>query len=72
MHGDDQTSENPAPPAGAPRTDLSWLLDELVARTDQVRPVPEIVTDRFRLVEAPLPRARSQQMEQPVGWLVQP
>ncbi|MFJ9817030.1 roadblock/LC7 domain-containing protein [Streptomyces sp. NPDC101151] len=49
MHGDDQTPETPALPAGAPGTDLGWLLDDLVARTDHVRQAVLLTADGMAL-----------------------
>ncbi|MFF5029035.1 roadblock/LC7 domain-containing protein [Streptomyces collinus] len=49
MHGDDQNPENPSPVAGAPGTDLGWLLDDLVARTDHVRQAVLLTADGLAL-----------------------
>ncbi|MFC9282132.1 roadblock/LC7 domain-containing protein [Streptomyces collinus] len=49
MHGDDQNPENPSPVAGAPGTDLGWLLDDLVARTDHVRQAVLLTADGLPL-----------------------
>ncbi|MFJ9733498.1 roadblock/LC7 domain-containing protein [Streptomyces sp. NPDC101171] len=49
MHGDDHTPETPAPPADAPGTDLGWLLDDLVARTDHVRQAVLLTADGLPL-----------------------
>jgi predicted regulator of Ras-like GTPase activity (Roadblock/LC7/MglB family) len=49
MYGDDQTPENPAVAAGAPGTDLGWLLDDLVARTEHVRQAVLLTADGLPL-----------------------
>ncbi|MFE9451483.1 roadblock/LC7 domain-containing protein [Streptomyces sp. NPDC006739] len=58
MRGDDQTPGEPegpepsghaAPSAGAPGTDLGWLLDDLVARTDHVRQAVLLTADGLPL-----------------------
>lgn len=49
MHGDDQTPEQPTAPAGAPGTGLGWLLDDLVARTGQVRQAVLLTADGLPL-----------------------
>ncbi|MFE2103148.1 MULTISPECIES: roadblock/LC7 domain-containing protein [unclassified Streptomyces] len=49
MHGDDETPENPAPPVGTPGTDLGWLLDDLVDRTDHVRQAVLLTADGLAL-----------------------
>ncbi|MEW2621854.1 roadblock/LC7 domain-containing protein [Streptomyces sp. NPDC048106] len=49
MHGDDQTPKQPAAPAGTPGTDLGWLLDDLVARTDHVRQAVLLTADGLAL-----------------------
>ncbi|MFI1074654.1 roadblock/LC7 domain-containing protein [Streptomyces puniciscabiei] len=45
MNGDDQTPEPQEPPGGAPGTDLGWLLDDLVARTEHVRQAVLLTAD---------------------------
>ncbi|MGM0349772.1 roadblock/LC7 domain-containing protein [Streptomyces sp. Adlamb9] len=49
MHGDDQTRDQHAAPAGTPGTDLGWLLDDLVARTDHVRQAVLLTADGLAL-----------------------
>ncbi|MBL1109240.1 roadblock/LC7 domain-containing protein [Streptomyces sp. 5-8] len=49
MHGDEQTPQQPAVPAGAPGTDLGWLLDDLVARTGHVRQAVLLTADGLPL-----------------------
>ncbi|QLJ01448.1 roadblock/LC7 domain-containing protein [Streptomyces sp. NEAU-sy36] len=49
MHGDDQTPRQSAVSAGAPGTDLGWLLDDLVARTDHVRQAVLLTADGLPL-----------------------
>ncbi|MGW0878591.1 roadblock/LC7 domain-containing protein [Streptomyces sp. NPDC002671] len=49
MHGDEQTPERPAAPAEAPGTDLGWLLDDLVARTEHVRQAVLLTADGLPL-----------------------
>ncbi|MET8697045.1 roadblock/LC7 domain-containing protein [Streptomyces bauhiniae] len=49
MYGDDLNPENPAVPEGAPGTDLGWLLDDLVARTEHVRQAVLLTADGLPL-----------------------
>ncbi|GGW50924.1 dynein regulation protein LC7 [Streptomyces lucensis JCM 4490] len=49
MPGDDQTPEKPDVLSGAPGTDLGWLLDDLVARTDHVRQAVLLTADGLPL-----------------------
>ncbi|MER5860758.1 roadblock/LC7 domain-containing protein [Streptomyces sp. NPDC059688] len=49
MPGDDHNPEQTDVPAGAPGTDLGWLLDDLVARTDHVRQAVLLTADGLPL-----------------------
>ncbi|MEW2129956.1 roadblock/LC7 domain-containing protein [Streptomyces sp. NPDC005435] len=49
MYGDDRNAQSPVVPEGVPGTDLGWLLDDLVARTDHVRQAVLLTADGLAL-----------------------
>ncbi|MGV9254712.1 roadblock/LC7 domain-containing protein [Streptomyces sp. NPDC003697] len=49
MPGDHQYPESTSAPKGAPGTDLGWMLDDLVARTEHVRQAVLLTADGLPL-----------------------